>query len=130
MKKSGLFFIKKIFSSKLFLLAIFVLAIFLVLAAGKAFLKRYQVDKEIKKLETEISKLGESNRQLSDLLQYLNTDFFAEREARLKLGLQKPGEKVVVIPDKGSSMANSSEKEYNKKELSNPQKWWRYFFNL
>lgn len=129
MKKSGLFLIKKIFSSKLVLLAVFVLAILLGLAAGKSFLKKYQINREIKNLEAEINKLESSNRELSDLIQYLNSDFFVEQEARLKLGLQKPGEKVMVIPSQTTgNLANIQEKEYTNKELNNPQKWWRYFF--
>lgn len=131
MKKSGLFFIKKIFSSKLVLLAIFILAILLGLSAGKSFLRKYQINREIKNLEAEINKLENSNRELSDLIQYLNSDFFMEQEARLKLGLQKPGEKVIVIPSQTvDNLADIQKKEYNNQELSNPQKWWKYFFKL
>ena len=126
------FTVKKIFSSKLFILAILVLAALLGLAIGRSFLKRYQVNREVETLKAEIAKLETGNRDLSDLISYLQTDFFAEQEARLKLGLQKPGEKVAIIPSAetgvGPELAISSGEEYNEKTLSNPRKWWRYFF--
>ncbi|MFH1225670.1 MAG: septum formation initiator family protein [bacterium] len=126
------FAVKALFSSKLFILAVLVLAILLGLALGRSFLKRYQVNQEIETLKTEIAKLETGNRDLNDLISYLQTDFFAEQEARLKLGLQKPGEKVVIIPsneaDIKPALAISEEGEYNEKALSNPRKWWLYFF--
>lgn len=131
MRKSKLN-LKKLFSSKLFILAVLVLAVLLGLALGRSFLRRYQVNQEIETLKAEIAKLETSNRDLGDLISYLQTDFYAEQEARLKLGLQKPGEKVAIIPSDGTGLkpelAISGEGEYNKKELSNPRKWWLHFF--
>lgn len=123
--------LKRIFSSKLFLLVVFVLVIFLLLALGKNFIKRYQVNREIARLEAEIGKLETGNQELTDLIDYLNTDFFVEEEARLKLGLSKDGENTVIVPDSltGSNQLDvSSQTGYNEKALNNPQKWWQYFF--
>ena len=122
---------KRFFSSKLFLLLALVLLILIVLAVGKGILRRYQVNREIKALEVEIAKLENNNQELGELIEYLNTDFFAEQEARLKLGLSKEGENVIVVPDNDSSIVSLdifSNKEYNEKASSNPLKWWQYFF--
>ncbi|MFH1173029.1 MAG: septum formation initiator family protein [bacterium] len=123
-------FFKRIFSSKLFLLAVFIILALLLLSLGKNFIKRYQVNREIARLEAEIVKLESNNQELGDLIDYLNTDFFVEQEARLKLGLSKEGEKVVIIPsDKAAAQLDVlPEKEYNGKALTNPGKWWQYFF--
>ena len=122
---------KRIFSSKLFLLAVLLLLVLIALAAGKGLLRRYQVNREIKALEEEIARLENSNQELGELIEYLNTDFFAEQEARLKLGMSKEGEKVIIVPDNDNGIVPLDifpDKEYNEKAISNPQKWWRYFF--
>ena len=128
MKKSTPTTIKKIFSAKFFILAVLVLVIVLSLAGGRNFLKRYQINREVENLKAAIAKEEAANRELAGLIEYLGTDFFAEEEGRLKLGLQKPGEQVVVVPEMSGTLARLAEKEYNEKEPSNPRKWWNYFF--
>ena len=64
------------------------------------------------------------------MAKYLQTDFFVEKEARLKLGLRKPGEQVVVVPNEIGKLVKISQKGYNNANLTNPQKWWHYFWGL
>lgn len=104
------------------------MVIVLSLAGGRNFLKRYQINREVENLKAAIAKEEAANRELAGLIEYLGTDFFAEEEGRLKLGLQKPGEQVVVVPEMSGTLARLAEKEYNEKEPSNPRKWWNYFF--
>jgi hypothetical protein len=63
-----------------------------------------------------------------------------EKEARLRLGLQKPGEKAIIISkpesqaDKASQSVDSPDDNQtnlaiiNNKPVDNPTKWIRYFF--
>jgi hypothetical protein len=56
-----------------------------------------------------------------------------EQEARLKLNLQKPGESVVIIPGVGGGRElgeNVAGMEGENKAISNPKKWWNYFFKI
>jgi cell division protein FtsL len=113
--------------SKFFL--IFCIVIFLValfyLAQGT--IKSYKVNSEISDLQNEINHLEKQNQDLSQLIEYLKSDAFIEQEAKLKLGLKKPGENLVVIP--GMNLGNPRADEAQNKEMINPIKWWTYFFN-
>lgn len=109
---------------------VFLLVLFSV-SLGKEITRRVEVNQEIGSLEDEIQQLESRNAELNDLLAYLNTSALVEKEARLKLGLQKDGEKVLVIPGVGGDAAHLSEVQHQEiqEAIPNPQKWWRYFFN-
>ena len=96
----------------------------------KNFRKKTSVDSEIAKLEKEIIEVDSKNQGLKKLIAYLESDRFVEEEARLKLGYKKPGEEVVVIKrpeDRGLVIVDGvSDLE---KDMTNPQRWWKYFFN-
>lgn len=57
----------------------------------------YQTSQKIKSLKSDIAELNEQKEKLEDLIIYYQTDTFAELEARKKLGLKMPGEKVVKV---------------------------------
>lgn len=97
--------------------------------------KTLTTDKRIGRLEQEISELEQSKRTLEQFNDFLNSDFFAEKEAREKLGMQKPGEHVVVIPEFASSRKNEEgapsagrgQTEPSDRP-ANPAAWRAYFF--
>jgi len=115
---------------------IFILALFFILITSYAFFKemrRYQnVSTDLTKLESELSSLQARHVELLELVDYFKSEAFIESEARDKLGLRKEGEQVAVITDMNatSSLESLWGKEVTNKNdnLSNPQKWWRYFF--
>jgi len=103
--------------------------------------KQYEVNQEIEQLEKEINRLDRKNKELKNLIDYLETDQFVDRQAREGLNFKKPGEEVVVIKDQdklGSatgSAGNDLPQVYDLPEASsqpqkttNPERWWRYFF--
>ncbi|MEK7764654.1 MAG: hypothetical protein AAB368_00315 [bacterium] len=58
------------------------------------------------------------------------TSGFLEREARLKLNLQKPGETVVVVERSAAAAASSTARAVPVRErYSNVERWWLYFFD-
>ena len=98
---------------------------YLLFVVGKTLYQSYQVRHEIDLMAAEIGTLKESNRQLAANILYYQSDSYKERIARERLGLQKPGEKVIVIlPEQKQNVAEKD--PYTK--LSNPQKWWQFFF--
>ena len=104
--------------------------IFLGVAAGKETYRKYQIQKEIDSLQREAEKFGEKNQELGRLIEYFQTDAYKELEARKKLGLQKEGERVVIIkpsPENYLSEISNFESAENK-DGSNLKKWWGYFF--
>jgi cell division protein FtsB len=104
--------------------------------------QRYKIDNDIKNFEQEIQDVQNKNKGLKNVLDYMDSQQFAEEQARLKFGLKKPGEEAVAI--KGNSIKNDSNSLYSKPEdiftiagldkksvkpVSNPQKWIKYFFS-
>jgi len=112
-----------------------IILVFLSIALGKELLRRYEINREINQLETEISQLEERNLDLDELIEYFNTNSFVEKEAREKLGMQKEGETMVIINNDNQVIINNQPVEASgqsvsgSEELTNPQRWWNYFFN-
>jgi len=127
----------KIISSNLFIVASIAVLIFLGVSLGKEMIRRHQISQRINSLESEIEKLEESNTELSDLINYLKSDEYREEEARIKMGLKKKDENVIVVPNLNSNdninqsakLAGNTNQISENKESSNLAKWWYYFFN-
>ena len=86
------------------------------------------VSADLNNLKRQISGLEVQNNGYADTISKLGTPGFVEREARLKLGYQKPGEQVLMLRDAATAPAASAQTAEGTSSLSNPQKWWRYFF--
>ncbi|MBD3248157.1 hypothetical protein GF382_02605 [Candidatus Falkowbacteria bacterium] len=129
-KKSNII-IRILFNPKTFALGLLAVFIAISIPISKNISKKYTIDQEILDLESEISKLESSNKNLKKIINYLESDQFVEEQARLSLGLKKPGEEVVVVDTKGYVAGVSSQVKDRQEEvgdLSNPQLWWRFFF--
>ena len=57
----------------------------------------YKTDQQIKDLKAQMRQLDNDKEKLEALIVYYKTDTFQELEARKKLGLKMPGEKVVKV---------------------------------
>jgi len=93
--------------------------------------QKIEIQREIDKLKTETGKLEADNKYLSGILDYIGSDSFKEREMRLKLNLQKEGEKVIIIYDESGALKtgqNSAKESENSTNRQNYKKWWDYFF--
>lgn len=91
--------------------------------------KRKDMENEIALLKESISYYEGSNDEIADLLVYLNSNQAIEEKARLNFGLQKQGEKVIVIQKQENEADITTKEVVSEEELSNPQKWLNYFFN-
>lgn len=102
---------------------------YLMFLVGKGVYANWQTDQKLKKIGTEIDLLSIENQNLKSQITYYQTDSFKEKEAREKLGLAKPDEKVVILQNEPQSPApketTSTENAGEKK--SNPRLWWEYF---
>ncbi len=83
--------------------------------------------REYAELEKQIEELEGKNSDYSAIISKLGTTGFVEREARLKLGYQMPGEGVIMLRDPESAAGTVSRRETDE-NISNPRKWWKYFF--
>jgi len=87
-----------------------------------------KVSSDLNDLQIKIAVLQKQNQDYGDVLSRLDSPGFVDKEARLKLGYQKPGEQVLLLEDNTAAPLAPAPNDINVPGLSNPQKWWRYFF--
>ncbi|HEX5429730.1 MAG TPA: septum formation initiator family protein [Patescibacteria group bacterium] len=87
--------------------------------------EKYHVDKQIRQLTARAEDISSQNQQLSDLVNYLNTDEYRDKAAREQLGLKKDGEVVVALPQQSTEQ---SQDQPPQAPASHPQEWFDYFF--
>lgn len=113
--------------SKTFIVIGIVFTILVITASAREIFRRLQIEKEIELLQEETRMLENKNIELKALIEYFQTESYAERQAREKLNLQKGGEKAVIISENMSDEI-SLERAKQKEEKSNIKKWWDFFF--
>ncbi len=128
---------KKILSSKIFLFLMSLVLIVLAVNVGQESYRKHKLVKEIDQLKNEVERLEGGNHELANLMEYLKQETYLEKEARIKLNLKKPGEKVVIVPQNQESENSALNQEVSldqtnqtdfKNESANYWKWWEYFF--
>lgn len=106
------------------------LAAFAVLAGGafiRETLRARQIDREIQALRDEAERLRVRNFEISSLQASLSSGEYLEREARMKLGLQKEGERAVVVRRAEAGPEAAPRAAEAPPEWSNAKKWWVSF---
>ena len=103
-------FNKKIFTKfRIFIIICLVFLIIFITGLIKELFNRFQIDNQIRSLEQEITELDKENMEINSLINTWSTGSQLERQARLKLGLQKSNEKVVLIRrDENENDSNQS----------------------
>lgn len=91
--------ISHLFRHRLFLIFNAVLFLFLAFSFGREYVRNRQIQATIVQLEQQARQLEERNVEIARINAELESESFLEREARLRLGLVKPGERVVVVSD-------------------------------
>lgn len=85
------------FRSPVLTFALVVLAIVLVSAIVRLGPRRIEIEKRLEYLGNQAAELNMQKTAIEKLSDFLNTDAFQEKEARLRYNMQKPGETVVII---------------------------------
>jgi cell division protein FtsB len=118
-----------------FLFAIGGVALVLIaISSARETYQGWKVDQEIQGLQAQVEALEGRRLHLAETLSRLQSPDTLDKEARLRLGLQKPGEQVFVLsqgtvvrgPNGQTQIVPASAPE---EEVSNPRKWFRYFFH-
>lgn len=124
-RKNKIFF-SDLILSKFFLISCLVIFFVILFGLAKGTIKNHQVNSDIKDLEDQVKGLSKQNQEFNQLIEFLKSDAYIEQEAKLKLGLKKSGENLVVIPQpESNSLPHLSQEDKNQ---ANPIKWWTYFF--
>lgn len=119
------------------LVAILLLAVLLYITyrLSDQVYRQNQINTEIINLQSEITRLNQENQDLNELVGYLQTDEFKEKEAKDKLNLIKEGERLVLVKEKELQLSQMGDiQERSQAEVvvhhENYYWWWHYFFNL
>lgn len=75
-----------------------------------------------------VYRLEVKNKELKNRLLEIKSLQFIEEQARNKLGLVKPGETVIIIPDSKIKEILGSTESAKEAMLPNWLGWWRVFF--
>ena len=127
MKRKNLNSSKKFWEKPVFLFFLFLAVLILIsIPLERNLAQRYQINQQISDLNAQIVSLQGNNKDLDKLLSYLQSDQFAEAQARLNMGLKKPGEEVVIVNGSDNSVASDAAENFGQ-EGSNFWKWWNYF---
>lgn len=98
--------------------------------------KSSETDRDIEALRQERTRLNDEQEQLSKIHTFLDTDYFAEAEARTKFGYQKKGEVAVIITDENQEERGvlqdtqkiTSQSIATSEDIPRARLWWQYFF--
>jgi cell division protein FtsB len=103
-----------------------VVIFYLVIVLAQTVQHNYTLGHQIDALNAQINLLQDQKDQLSYNIQFYKTDSFRDREARSKLGLQLPGENVVIIPHPSVSPLPSTANKAPVAKQSNIQQWFNF----
>jgi len=127
------------FKSKIVLSISVVVLIFFLVGLVREIISRREINKQVSSLENQIDGLKSQNSQIGELINTWQDGGRLEKEARLRLGLQKPGEKTIIISQPEPIISSSKSladvtnipselSEMSNDSVSNPAKWIHYFF--
>lgn len=104
-------------------------------SAVREWYRQNRVQGEVQVLETQVTDLEKRKQAVAHLLEKIQSPEVLDREARLRLHMQRPGERVYVL--RGETWQQASESTtlptlYEAKEpvvvRSNPERWFQFFF--
>jgi len=143
MRDSQNLFLKRILKWRFLFVVNLLLILFISVSLGREIFRSQDIQKDIDALQVEADELATKNMAIKEFYTAMQTESYIEREARLKLGMKKEGEDVVIVQraEKGEEVEKGEEggdendplgliiNENSTQKLANPTKWWYYFFN-
>lgn len=111
------------------LVVLVILVAFSFRAFGIEFSKNMRLRRELAKLKADVAMLEGSSHTLTAELGALQRPFAVEREARVKYGLKKSGERVLIIPEEAASDGTKEVAQASSRSAwrTNALAWWKYF---
>jgi len=131
-EKDNLSIYKRLLKSKMFFIFLIPVSLSLIFGIFQNIYHRYQVKKDLDRLNVEVVSLNKQKENLDKLLDYYKNESNLEKEARIRLNYKKEGEKVVVILPTATTSPGGDEtisaSSLNSENLPNYKQWWYYFF--
>ena len=121
-------------ATKIILICEFILVSYLLYSLTVNIYQSYQIDSHIKNFQEENAKIvAENKKKAEDLLYYTSSEYI-DKIAKQNFNLINPGEEVIIIPE-GENIpinddASNDSAVKNYYYLSNPARWWKFFFEV
>lgn len=115
---------KAFFESRFVNVTLIVLLVLSIVKVAREAMVRYEINKEIAALENQLGDLESKSGKIENMISYLKTDQYLEKEARTKLNLVKPGETQINFTSTTDHLAMVDT------AIDYPRyiKWFNYFF--
>jgi len=113
--------------TKIIKIAVVFIVFYAFFGLYKALWDNYKINQQIKNLELDVAVLEVKNTELKNLIVYLETDSYKEKQARERFGLAKRGETVLVISGQEAQEFAAKEKR-GEEPKTNQELWGDYFF--
>jgi len=111
---------------KLITTILIIFGLYLIVSSVKDLWFWSQKGKEMEQSQLKLEQAIGEKAQLEKQLEYVKSNDFVEKEAREKLGMSKPGETVVILPDNVEKIVGGQE-EIKNPEIPNWKKWGQLF---
>ena len=103
------------------------------LSTARETYQEWKVDEEMHGLRTQVEAMEGKKLHLTQFIQQLQAPDALDKEARMRFGLRKPGERLIVLrggdgKDPARVVAEGTASSTIRASSSNPQKWLSYFF--
>lgn len=122
--------LRQAFRSRALTVGLLILAGLVSTAVGREVARYAAVRQELDQLAREISQAASATNNLKQVMASLQSATAQEGAARTRLNLQRPGERVLVIPglpDAQQPSATETDQPADPPE-SNSQRWWKFLF--
>lgn len=123
--------------TKMIIIIEFLVVSYLLYTLTKSVYQSYQIDQHIENFKRENDLIAQENKQKEADYSYYSSDAYIEKIAKQNLGLINAGEEVIVIPSSAAGTTGvvggaqtDDENDINIRPLPNPQKWWKFFFDI
>lgn len=103
-----------------------ILSLFFTFNLARGVYDSYKNKSKLQEVHEQLPEAQSQNKQLKKDLDYKQSEFFVEKEARDKLNLAKKDEVVAIFPQLGTREQASSKRD---KPLKNWRKWQKLLLN-
>lgn len=95
-----------------------ILGLYLAFSLFGTIRRNYELQREISKIEENNKALEQSNLELKYQIAYFQTELYKDKAARAKLGLQAPGESVIILPKQEKTEQSAETKKATRSNLA------------
>jgi cell division protein FtsB len=112
---------------KVFAIIALAFLLLILIPLAKNYSRKRLIEREIAEISQEITEFENKNKELQDMISYLQSDQSLEEQARLNMGMRRPGESVAVVQGDFLDLINLEKEKPT--PLPNWKKWRQHFFN-